>query len=233
MGIVAGAVAVLALIGGGIFFLLSNRDGGVTDSTIGIPTTTIVTGVTDTLPPTTVTPPTTLVQPGSEGGFPTAKAAVEAVAPADWVLQLADETAGQAEYWSGPPQSEWVTAYLVEETSDGTWSVVNTWDLGASDVPATEEDEARYLVDDFLFAVMYDDADYAHSLTVEPFASDPASAQYSNGNFIDFNIVAVEAQSDGTYWVKVEEEWSWGVDRWRYHAVPTEIGWRINDLRTW
>lgn len=111
--------------------------------------------------------------------------------------------------------------------------MVDTWALGASDVPGSEEDEVRFLVEDFLYAIMYDDADRAHSLTVEPFSNDPASAQYSNGEFAGFSVASVDAQSDGTYWVKVEEEWSWGTDRRRYHVVPTEIGRRINDLRDW
>lgn len=80
---------------------------------------------------------------------------------------------------------------------------------------------------------MDNEAEYAHALTVEPFSLEPASAQFSNGDFLFFEIASVEEAFDDTLWVKVEETWSWGTDRCRCHVVPTVAGPCINDLRPW
>lgn len=203
-----------------------------TTPTVSAPMTTVSSATTDTTIPATTSTVVTASATAKEG-YPTAQEAVGAEIPAEWVYQMADDMGGQIEYWSGPPQSEWTTAYLVEEASDGTWSLVDTWPLGGSDAALNERDEACFVVEDFLFAVMEDRAEDAHSLTVQPFANDAASASYGNGDFTDFRVISVDPQSDGTYWVKVEEDWFGTTDRWRYHVVPTEVGWRINDLRDW
>lgn len=225
IGLVIAGVVLLGALAGGAFLLLKGDDTSETTITTfaQIETTTTATAATTTAPPTTASP----------AGYATPEEAVEAELPADWVYKLADDTGVQMEFWGGPPAREFETVYIVEAASDGSWVVADTYPLGASDVPMSEADEARFVVESFLIAVMENRADDAHALTVEPFSLDGASAQYSNGEFKSYEVAAVEKASDGTYWVRVEETWSWGVDRWRYHAVPTEAGWMINDLRDW
>ena len=212
-------------------------DDAATTSTSGLPVA--VTGTrSSTLPPstapTTVTSApasTTTTSKSGSVGYSTPEAAVQAEIPAGWVITLAADSGTQKEYWSGPPQSEWVTAYQVEQGAGGSWSVTNTWALGASDLEGTPQDQAVWLVEEFLYAIMDNEADYAHTLTVEPFSLDPASAQFSNGDFLSFVIASADEASDGTFWIGVEETWSWGTDRWRYHVIPTPAGLRIDDLR--
>ncbi|MBU2601125.1 MAG: hypothetical protein KKA32_03025 [Actinobacteria bacterium] len=223
--VIAGVVLLGALAGGG-FLLLRGGDASETTTTTFAQietTTTVTTSAATTTPPTTA----------PLAGYATAEEAVEAELPEGWVYKLADDQGVQMEFWGGPPASEFDTVYIVEAASDGSWVVADSYPLGGSDVPMTEAEEAQFVVESFLIAVMEDRADDAHALTVEPFSSDPASASYSNGDFKKFTVEGVEKASDGTYWVKVEETWTYGRDRWRYHVVPTEAGWMISDLRDW
>ncbi len=220
-------VVLLGALAGGAFMLLRGDDTNVSTTTTfaQIETTTTVT----TVAAATTAPPTT----AGLSGYASAEEAVKAELPEGWVYRLADDQGVQMEFWGGPPASEFVTAYIVEPAPDGSWVVADTYALGASDVPMSEADEAQSVVESFLVAVMEDRADDAHALTVEPFSLDAASASYSNGDFKKYTVDSVEKASDGTYWVKVEETWTYGRDRWRYHVVPTEAGWMINDLRDW
>jgi hypothetical protein len=93
------------------------------------------------------------------------------------------------------------------------------------------EDEAASAVYEFMYAVQENRGDDAHALTVDPFASDPASAQMGSGDFISFAVEGLTQQSDGSFWVQTYQEWTWGDEYWEYWVVPTEIGYRIADMR--
>lgn len=95
------------------------------------------------------------------------------------------------------------------------------------------EDEATQVVGEFLYAVKQDRANDAHTYTISPFADDPASAQFSNGDLKSIEVVdATLKSSDGTVWVTSKEVWSWGTEQWIYVCVPTEAGYKIRELRT-
>lgn len=173
------------------------------------------------------------IEPPAASGYATAEeAAVAALAEdgyGDWVTQLYKEDAGSATFWAGPPASEWVSELTVLQGSDGTWTVERIEDLQfGGDVPMTPADEAALVVTDFLFAIQQDRADDAHSLTIEPFSLDGASAAYSNGEFTSFEIVSVEEQSDGTAWVQTSETWYGSESSMWYYVVPTDAGYRIS-----
>jgi hypothetical protein len=211
--VIVAVVAVLVLAGAAVAFL-------------------VFSGGSDEPPPPvdppggTATTPTT--PPSTQPEFPTPESAVEAELPADWVFDLVADTPSLKEYWAGPPASEYVSVYIVEPAADGGWTVTDSYPLELGD-GVTEADEASFVVQDFLLAIMEDRADDAHDLTVEPFASDPASASFGNGDFTDFWIDSVEAEGDGTYWVYASEVWFGNTDQVAYHVVPTEAGWRIRD----
>lgn len=161
--------------------------------------------------------------------YPDPEAALKSELPKGWVFQLVGDTPQQKEYWGGPPASEFTTVYLIEPEGDG-WAIVDAYPLeqGGDVAP---EDEAAGVVDQFLADIQADKADEAHSLTVEPFAADPASAQYSDGMFKSYTIDSVEAAADGTFFVVTTQEWEGaGTERWRYRVVVTEDGMRISEL---
>jgi hypothetical protein len=194
--------------------------------------------VVDTVAEPTATPPATATTPEpTDVGFMSSEEALLSQLPAGWVYQLAADTPDLVEYWAGPPASEWASVYIVERNADGTWYISDAYEytIGFDDQSSTgggvsDADQATLVVEDFLIAIMNDQPDAAQALTVSPFRDDPASASYSNGDFYSYSIDDTFADGDGTYSVIVTEEWAYGTDTWRYHVVPTEIGWRINEL---
>jgi hypothetical protein len=169
----------------------------------------------------------------SDVGYPTAIAAVEADVPADWVIDLIADDGASVEFWVGPPNSEYVDAYIVEQLSDGSWVVAEILPIGAPDDGGTtfsSQDEAVATVSGFLDAIMEDRPMDAQALTVEPFYSDPASAQYSDGDFYGYTFDGVDSYEDGTFRVYVIEEWAWGTEYFAYYVVPTELGYYISEV---
>ena len=177
-------------------------------------------------------------------GFDSAEEAVKATLPeygSDWVYTLNEESTTKVVYWAGPPASEYAVAITVSRGSDGAWSVTAADPLDfASDVPSGSEntemssaEEASSIVSEHLQAVKEDRAMDAHALTVDPFASDSASAQYSNGDFKSFTVDGAKEQSDGSFWVKTTQVWTWGAEKWQYWVVPTDAGYRISQMKEW
>lgn len=162
-------------------------------------------------------------------GYETAKEAVKAEIPVDWIIRMVSEDQSRAEYWAGPPRSEFTTVYIAEKDADGAWRVSETYPIeeGGDVAP---EDEAAATVEQFLGFVKSDQGLEAQKLTVSPFKEDAASAQVSAGQFTSYTIESVEAAGDGTYFVTTTEVWKTGADRWTYRVVPTEEGMRIQEL---
>jgi len=230
IGIVAAVVVVLiGLVVGGILIARNLADDAIQDLEASIEQPVVGDATGD--------------QAGSDTGD-TAPAmssyatADEAVAAAlaeddagDWVFQIYDESGDTIVYWTGPPNSEWVSEITVQRGPDGSWTVTGAAPLElGGDVPMSAGDEAAYIVLEFLTAVQQNRAEDAHGLTVEPFSLDPASASYSNGELTAFEVLAVEEQSDGTVWVTTSETWYGNIESWSYYVVPTEIGYRISSL---
>ncbi len=188
----------------------------------------------------------TPVEAAAPTGFATAEAAIQAKLPeygSDWVYQVHEETDDTVTYWVGPPASEFAAAVIVSKGSDGSWSVTSEEALdfagdvqdpnSGADGTVSPAEEALAVVNDHLNAVMEDRGMDAHALTVDPFASDGASAQMANGEFKSFDIQDATEQSDGSFWVKTTQTWTWGTEKWQYWVVPTEAGYRIADLKAW
>lgn len=181
------------------------------------------------------------IEVAEPAGFASAEEALIAVLPeygSDWVYKVYEESDTAVVYWIGPPASEFVAALTATKADDGSWTVTAEEPLDfASDVGVNESgapiDQAMAVVTDHLIAVMEDRAMDAQSYTVEPFSNDPASAQYSNGDFKDFTVESAKEQSDGSFWVKTIQKWSWGSEKWQYWVVPTEAGFRIAELKEW
>lgn len=226
--IVASAVVVIILAAAaGVYLLFVRGDGeGVAAST-----TLAVTSTTLTVPSSTQTSALETTTTAVPAGATTAMEALTEQLPPGWISKLVEDGQTAKTYWAGPLNSEWTTVFVVELAQGEGWMVTDSYPFqGGSDVPAGEQDQATYVVEDFLRAVQEDRADDAHALTIEPFALDPASASYSNGDFLSFSIDGVEPVGDGTYWVLTTEEWRYGTGTWRYRVVPTEAGWMIQDL---
>jgi hypothetical protein len=170
------------------------------------------------------------------GGVESADAAVlDYLVSADageWVCVVYDEIDDSIVYWAGPPNSEFVEQITVEQQDDGSWLVTSTDAVpGYGGDVSFPEDEAASVVYEFMYAVQENRGDDAHALTVDPFASDPASAQMGSGDFISFGVERLTPQSDGSFWVQTYQEWTWGDEYWEYWVVPTETGYRIADMR--
>ncbi len=170
-------------------------------------------------------------------GYPTAEEALASVLETDWVFKATRTTDVRVTYWTGPPNSEYVDEIVVEKGTDGSWTVTDQYTIGGGDVPGDAgtpaENEAKTVLSEFLEFIMADNPEEAHKLTIEPFSSDGASAQYSNGEFLSYEIVETDAQADGTFWIHVEETWKNSTDNWGYYVVPTDAGYRISDLKPW
>lgn len=205
------AVLGVCCAGAGAFFYFRNK---------GTPSV-------EPTPPAVAPEPTQSNEP--EDGFATPEEAVQSVIDSDWVMKLVTDEPDFKEFWVGPPQSEFVTAYIVTRTAGGGWAITDEYPIGASDVTMEDADEAIIVVEDFLLAIVEDRPSDAQALTIDPFRSDPASAQYSNGEFKYFTIDSVDEEPDGTFWITASEVWTYGTTEMMYHVVPTEIGWRIRD----
>ncbi|MDZ4655720.1 MAG: zinc ribbon domain-containing protein [Coriobacteriia bacterium] len=189
----------------------------------------------------TITPPLTN-DPGTDtgddvipsDGYATPEDALAAEYPADWVFTLQSDDDSYMIYWVGPPNSEYVDEVVVGRTADGSWVVREVIPIEMSDISGeiTPEDEAVDTVKQFLNLIMQDRPLEAQQLCVSPFSEDPASASYSNGDFISYEIVDVVGATDMTFLVHTVEEWrGWDAEGWEYYVVPTELGYRIADLR--
>lgn len=211
------AVAALALLG--VF-------------TFSMPVRSEITKVSES-PVETITP----------SGFDTAEAAIKAKLPeygADWVYTVYEENPTAVTFWVGPPASEYAAAVTASKAADGSWSITAEEALDfASDVPGggnvemSSAEEAAAVLSDHLYAVMEDRGMDAHALTVEPFANDGASAGEADGQFKSFTIDGTTEQSDGSFWVKSTQVWTWGTEKWQYWLVPTEAGYRIAAMKEW
>lgn len=165
-----------------------------------------------------------------EGTFPTAQDALSSVLPEGYVFELATDSPQQKEYWVGPPNSEFEAVVLVNASGDG-WVVGETYPFnGTSEALSPGATAAADTVEKFLTAIKEERPRDAQKLTVNPFRSDPASAQFSDGQFSSFTINAVEDRGDGTYSVTVTEVWTFGAQDGTYTVVDTEQGPRINNL---
>lgn len=165
-------------------------------------------------------------------GYATPEEALAAVFEADWVFTLQADEGDFMTYWVGPPNSEYTDEVIVERMIDGSWIVTEDVPLDLGDMGGLlPEDEAVATVSNFLDLIMQDRPLEAQQLCISPFSEDPASAGYSNGDFITYEIVDVKAQEDMTFWVHTREEWRWGADEFEYYVVPTELGYFISELR--
>lgn len=223
------AIVLLALCGclvAGLFALTPIfRSGGSTPEP-GI-------GVTEpgTLDPGTAEPA------GYASADAAAVATLEADGLGDWVYQIYDDMGDTVVYWAGPPASEWALAITVARTPAGTWEVVDVVGLDfGGDVfegDMTPYDQAVDVVGQYLYAVKEDRGLEAQAFTVDPFYSDPASAQEADGQLASFEVTEAREQSDRSFWVRTVQNWSWGSEQWEYWVVPTEMGYAIADIRQW
>ena len=187
---------------------------------------------TSTVEPTATTTPTDTTTPSSSG-YPSAEDAVKAELPVDWVYQLAADTPDLVEFWVGPPASEWDSVYIVERGTDGSWSVteVQSYSAGFDDEAVVgPAGEAQGVVEQFLEYIMNDQPNEAHMLAISPFADDPVSAEYANGDFYSYQVDDILEQGDGTFWIHTTQEWADGTRLVDYYVVPTELGYYINDV---
>jgi hypothetical protein len=212
VGIVVGLI-LLCTVGSAVFAVLQ----------FGLFGKTIVTEIT---PPTPESTPAE--KPAASAPAATPEAAMKAVLPAGWIMRKINSNAEQAEFWAGPPNSEFTTVYLVT-AKDGGWVMGKSYPLeqGGDVAP---EDEAVAVVEAFLGFIQQDQPEKAQALTVDPFHSDSASAQYSNGDFLSFEITKVEPAGDGSFFVSTTEKWKNGTDSWTYRLKPTDNGMRISEL---
>ncbi len=230
IGITLAAVLVVAGLGIGGFFAW--RAFSAKDE----PTDTPV-AVDETSEPGDELPPD---PPAAPSGFATAEEAVADYSPQDWVFDILTDEGDIKEYVIGPPNSEYSDVVVVAKQPDGSWLVEDSYpfDVGSieddsGDSAMSPEDEATQVVGEFLYAVKEDRADDAHAYTISPFAEDPASAQFSNGDLLSIEVTDAQLQSDGsTVWVWSKEKWAWGTESYIYVCVPTNAGYRINELRT-
>lgn len=170
-------------------------------------------------------------------GFATAEEALVSALESGWVYKATRTTEERVTYWTGPPNSEYVDEIVVEKGADGSWTVTDQYTIGGGDVPGeastTAENEAKTVLSEFLEYIMADNPEAAHKLTIEPFSLDGASAGYSNGEFLSYEIKEAELQDDGAFWIHVEETWKNSTDNWGYYVVPTDAGYRISNLEPW
>lgn len=170
-------------------------------------------------------------EPAEADGYASAEEALAATYSSDWVFELQWDDGDIRTYWAGPPNSEFTDEVVVERSASGMWSVTQSVALEFGEPGLLPEDEAVATVMNFLDLIMQDRPLEAQQLCVPPFSEDPASAQYSNGDFIGYDIEGVTAEDDMTFWVHTVEEWRWGVEEFEYWVVPTELGYFIADLR--
>jgi len=224
------ALVVLVVAAGPAYllFIRDNGEDGPSSTTLAATSTTVT---ISSITPTSVPATATTVFGAGAGGAATAAQALAEQLPEGWISKLVEDGQTSKTYWAGPITSEWATVCVVTRSRGGGWAVTDSYPFqGGSDVLASDEEQARQVVEDFLRAVQEDRPLDAHALTIEPFALDGASAGYSNGDFLSFSIDGAEPVGDGTFWVLTTEEWRYDTDTWRYRVVLTEAGWMIQDL---
>lgn len=177
---------------------------------------------------------------GTSEGYDTAEdalvAQLEQDGTPDWVYEAVEEADGYVSYIVGPPASEYVLQYFVEQDVDGTWSVTDAMELSYGDIGGDmdgDQAEAESVVWEYLISVYEDRGLDAQTFTVEPFSSDPASAMVSAGGMTEYNVVSSSAETDGSYWVQTTQAWYGSTEQWQYQVVPTEAGYRIADCQAW
>jgi hypothetical protein len=148
----------------------------------------------------------------------------------DYVWGVYDESEDMVIYQAGPPASEYDSLATIVRESDGSWSVATVESIDFGDV-MLPTDEAMYVVSEHLWAIWEDRGIDAQAFTVDPYRSDPASAMVSAGDFITFEVSGADGLSDGSFWVKTVQEWSWGTEQWEYRVIDTDSGYRISDVR--
>lgn len=171
----------------------------------------------------------------AQTGAQTSLEALKARLPEGWVYELTAERPTMKAYRAGPPASEWASAYVVEKGSSG-WTVTSEEPYNAAEgEPAAQDDSkaAADLVKQFRTAIKEGRTSEAQAMTIDPLHSDPASAEYANGEFVSFTIDKTEVVGDGTYWVYDTEKWKTYSAKWKFHVAPTEAGLRINELTDW
>ncbi len=235
--VIAAVLAVVVLAGGAFGAFLLLRGDGEADDTAAVTETVVDPVVTPTEPdtdPTGDAAGTASEEPVTEEapepiGFSTPIAALEDRYGADWVFDPLSEAPDRKEFRVGPPASEFIELVVVERAADGSWVI-----SGASEYvfEGGVEESPERVVFDFLDAIMEDRPEDAQALTIPPFSNDPASASYSNGDFYGYEFVEVVPDGDA-YWVRVREEWVYGVEPWQYHVVPTDAGYRIDEMSPW
>lgn len=225
--VVVGVIVVIGIAVGGFFVWRS----------LGADEAPVAKKTTGGEASTTITPENTEDSSAQSqpSGFATPEEALADSLPADWVSLATTEEADRIVYAIGPPASEYVEMVEVVRQSDGSWLAGEPYPIEGDDMGGetmAPEDEALQVVGEFIYAVQEDRADDAHALTVSPFAEDPASAQYSNGELETFEITDAQMQSDGsTVWVWSSEQWAWGTENYIYVCIPTTDGYRISELR--
>lgn len=184
--------------------------------------------------------PTATVETSAAAGFATAEDALKAKLPeygSDWIYTVSEESGARVRFWIGPPASEFVAEVTISKGTNGLWGVTaerqldfsNDSSSGSAQTEMSSAEEAAAIVTDYLKAVMQDRRDDARALTVEPFAD----AVVPNGGLKKFAIDGSKEHSDGSFWVKTTQTWTWGTEKRQYWLVPTEAGYRIGDAKAW
>lgn len=150
----------------------------------------------------------------------------------NWVYEVDEEGEGYVVFIVGPPESEWVSKYTVEQGGTG-WAVTTTNSLVAEGTGEGTAQEAEQVVSEWLRAVSEDRSADAQAFTVDPFRSDAASAQISEGGLTSFAITGSIVEADGTFWVQTTQQWFGTAENWEYWVVPTEAGLRMADVQPW
>lgn len=152
---------------------------------------------------------------------------------ADWVYEVYEEGEGSVVYITGPPSSEWVSKYTVAQGAGGEWSVTGVTSLAAEGTGEGTAGDAEKVVWDFLVAVSEDRGKDAQALTADPFRSDAASAQVSEGGLTNFAVTGCVGEGDGTFWVQTTQTWYDSPESWEYWVVPTDGVLRIADVQAY
>lgn len=152
---------------------------------------------------------------------------------ADWVYESSEEGDGYVVYIAGPPASEFASQYTVSKGDGGMWSVTEAVALGFEDIEADSSADAEQAVWEYLTAVSEDRGLDAQEWTMDPFYSDSASSQVSDGGLTDYSVVGSLGEPDGSFRVQTTQTWYGSVENWEYWVVPTDAGYRIADIQPW
>lgn len=244
--VAAGFILFLCVAVGGFFAWRSfaKKDEPAVTTTTPVTTTPTTPSEPATTPPATTEDPATTQEPsdGSDSsasdGFPTPEEALYDTLEEGWVYDIFDGTDTQVQYIIGPPNSEYTDMVTIDKQADGSWVVtdISAWapgDVGdeGGDAAAAAAEEAETVLGDFLLDILEDRPEEAHAMTISPFSEDPASAQYANGEFEYFEFLETTVNDDMTVDILTSETWSYGTEEWIYQLAPTEMGYRIYNLK--